>query len=273
MNCIEANQRLEPLRKQFSVRYYRWAEQELLREIDSGFARVRKVKSSRVFHYLDFLLELNPQERAAAAFAFLRKAHKDAFTELGGSLTPEEQGYIEKFQRRFYPIASLSRSETQLLENIPESEFELDAEEFEHLLESETSRVLQESLIKGRPYSFQQRIGCWFLQTSIDVHSIFQLRYEHTIDARNANDLCPVHLKERGISLLGWLGVHPGTDFDRLRRSEMNETASFMAETIQHFVLAAPALLAGLEHDIPAELDMSVPRRRSVKKHNRQNRK
>lgn len=268
MDCVEANRSIEPQRREFAVRLYRWAEQDLQREIDSGFRRVRKVKSSRAFHYLDFLRSLPVRERPEAAVALFRAAHRTALERLGESLTTAEISYISKFQSRFHPVAFHSEFEKELLARSSPDQFKVNRDEFQELLEMEISRAIDQRPIVGRACLFRQQIGSWFLETGFDVHSIYQLRYGHYIKARNASDLCPVQLREDGgTTLLGWLGVDPSTSFNLLRKSELAETASFLAEIIHYYVSAVPLLLEGLTHNVPAKLEARTERsKRSARK-------
>lgn len=262
MDCIEANQLIEPLRKEFDIRFYRWAEEDLRREIYSGFRWVKKVKSNRPFHYLEFLMGLPPLERTDAALALLRTSivHRKARTQLGLQLTEAEQKYVEQFNTRFYPVALLSEREKVLQEENSPEQFDIDRNSFEKMLETQISDALNQPSVSSRACTFKQEMGGWFVETSVDVHSIYQLRYGHTIVARNADDLCPVQLREGSVSLLGWLGIHPATNFDLLRHSDLQGTAEFMIEVIHHFLSALPPLLKGLKNTIPEEISIKQPR-------------
>ena len=256
MDCVEANRSIAKQREQFAVRLYEWSKRDLEREIDAGFPRVKRVKSSRAFHYLDFLRSLPVRERPAAALALFYARHKKHLSHVKKiSIGSAEATYIAKFQERFYPVGLRSESEIELLSKSPPEEFDIDRDELEEIIENEVSRVLQLPLAMHKGHSVKQKVGAWFVRTSVDVHSVFQLRYGHTITAREADDLCPVQLLEYGTSLLSWLGVHADTSFNLLRKSELQQTAVFVSELIHHFLSAAPVLLTGLEHEIPPHLE------------------
>ena len=57
-------------------------------------------------------------------------------------------------------------------------------------------------------------------------------------------------MKEGGVNVLNWLGVHPATEYTLLRPEDLTQAARFVAEMIHYFVKHAPALLSGLTHDI-----------------------
>lgn len=258
MDCIEAYNKIEPLRREFDVRLYRWSEEDLHREIDSGFRWIKRVKSGRAFHYLEFLLSLPPHKRSDAAFAILRNCivHRKARAQLGLKLTDSEENYVAEYNRRFYPVALLSKHEIALRDQHPAEEFEIDRESLEKMLEPQIARALGQSPNSSRALSFMQPIDGWFVKTGIDVHSIYQLRYGHTIVARGADDFCPIQLHEGSVSFLGWLGIDPTTTFDLLRHVDLTLTAEFMAEVIHHFVSSLPPLLKGLNNTISAELSI-----------------
>ncbi len=269
MDCLEANQKLEPLRREFNVIFYRWAETDLAREVNSGFHWVKKVKSNRAFHYLEFLLGLPPHERLDAAVALLRNSivHRKARTQLGLQLTERELRYAQEFDKRFYPIAQLSEREKLLPEEYLPEQFEIDRDALELMLEQRLSAAFGQRSSSNRACTFMQSSEGWFIETSVDVHSIYQVRYGHTIAARNADDLCPVQLREGSISLLAWLGVHPSTNFEFLRNSDLEATVEFIVEVTNHFLSSVPPLLKGFKNTIPANLSLSrtsrsEPRRR-----------
>jgi hypothetical protein len=266
MDCVEANNLIEPQRREFAIRFYRWAEQDLKLEVDGGFGRVRSVKSSWAFHYVDFLSSLPRNEQLQAALAILRASivHKMAREQLGLTLTPIEKQHVQDFQRRLHPIAWRSESEEKLLSSTRAEEFKLDKDELEELLFDKIGKALDVKPINSS-LLFLQQIKGWYLETGADIRSVYQLRYGQYIIARKANDLCPVHLKEGGITILGWLGIHPDTAFNLLRKSELQEATTFVAEAIRYFASVAPTLLEGLEHKVPEQLDLSVGRGSTVK--------
>lgn len=55
MNCAEASSILRPLQDQFALRYYDWCLGEGERELKEDFPRVRRVKSSLVNLFLEFV--------------------------------------------------------------------------------------------------------------------------------------------------------------------------------------------------------------------------
>jgi hypothetical protein len=260
MNCLEANNSIDLLRQEFAVRFFRWAELELQRELDQDFVRVRKVKSGRAFHYLEFLAAQPPKKRSTAAYAILRASviHRLAREQLGITFAAEERELLQQYQSRFHPEARWGRIETQIRSDYTLDDFELDRTQFEKLLLSACSQALDAEFIPHRGLMFLQKIDGWYLKTGIDITSVYQVRYSQTITARRGEslkDYCPIQLKEAGVSFLGWLGVEPVTTFNLLIKSEMQAAAAFIAERAQYFASVAPALLAGLIHTIPEKLD------------------
>ncbi len=261
MDCVEANHSIGVQRDEFAIRLYHWAERDLQREIDADFPRVKRVKSSRAFHYLDFLRSLPIKDRYPAAMALFRasNAHRKTIESLGYKPTDFESSIVSKFRARFYPVAIRSDSEEKLLSRTPPGEFDIDPDELEELIRHQVSSVLGIPGMSEPACSFQQRLGPWYVRTFVDVHSILQLRYGHAITARGNYevDLCPVSLVDHDISFLRWLGIHSDTSFERLRRSEISETAVLIGEVIHQFISDLPQLLDGLTHSIPERMDLS----------------
>lgn len=260
MNCLEANNSIDLLRQKFAVHFFRWAELELQRELDEDFVRVRKVKSGKALHYLEFLCEQPAKKRSTAAYAILRASvtHRLAREQLSITFDAEERELLEQYQTRFHSEARWGRTETQIRSKHTADAFDLNRPQFEKMLLSICSETLDAKILPHRGLMFVQKVGNWYLKTGIDVTSVYQLRYSQTITARRAEslkDYCPVQLKEAGVSFLGWLGVEPSTTFNLLVKSEMQEAAAFVAERAQHFAAVAPTLLAGLVHNVPEKLD------------------
>jgi hypothetical protein len=265
MTCTEARERIAPLEAEFAVRFYRWAEEDLQREIETDFARVRKIKSSRAFHYIEFLNALPKRERSEAALALLHDSitHKLARETLGLTLTPAEKEYKSRWQSRFFPVATWSTMEKRIRSR-DSDKLTLDKQKFEDVLNAEICKSLKSQPSTPTSCIFQQKIGNWYLRTGFDVRSIFQFRYSHYITARdriNARDFCPLHLKAVGLTIGGWLGIDPTTSFNLMRKSEMRTTAIFLADVMRYFVSHVPKLLEGLTHDIPQEIE--DPKRKS----------
>ena len=266
MDCLEAENSITPAREEFAVRYLRWAEGEVHQEIDNDFSRIRMVRSRWVLHYLDFMESLSRARRLTAAIALLRSSvvHRTAREILNLQLSETDLEYGRAFQGRLLPINLRSESEERLYSGTKADDFRIDRVAFEKILIEECSKLSLLQQVPGYACRFQLQIGKWFLQTSIDVHSVYQLRYSHTITARSAQmsfkDHCPVQLKEGGVNVLNWLGVHPATEYTQLRPEDLTQTARFVAEMTRHFVKHAPVLLSGLTHDIEDSRDKDQSR-------------
>lgn len=264
MICTEARERIAPLEAEFAVRFYRWAEEDLRREIAADFTRIKKMKSSLAFHYLELLDGLPKRERSETAFAILRASitHKLARETLGLILTSAEKEHMRRWQSRLFPIFTWSEMERKIRRH--EDKLSLDKDKFEELLTTEIAKRLKSDPALANVCLFRQKVGNWYLETGCDVRSIYQFRYGHYITARICQDpfdFCPVHLKQGGVTIGGWLGFNPGTTLNLLRRSEIRATVELIGDAVEQFASEVPKLLEGLTHDIPQELE--DPKRKS----------
>lgn len=101
MKCDEARLSLDMPRRQFALRYFHWSLAECGREVDSGFARIRRFPSSTSFRFLDFVESL-PGERAREQARDLMSAnikfHDAAVAGLGDAgMTDSERELRQRF--------------------------------------------------------------------------------------------------------------------------------------------------------------------------------
>jgi len=246
---------------EFAVRYYRWALDDIHREVREGFPLLRSIKSSLPMRAVAFLESFSDDDRLRAATALVKRFHPRAIELTGDSFGAAEREVDEGYRA----AARIPRPEEewyrQAMLNNP-AELRIDRRRFLSAVKAELAPVLG----AGEPFSTDWRydtpLGPWTLTTLVDVGgSVHQLMYTQTIvhsrasaggapapqrpAAGAAGAAAPRPLKE-GLSACAWLGIAGQTDWNRLVESDTPAAARSLARVCAHFLEALPALLAGL---------------------------
>ena len=231
---------------EFAVRYYRWALDDARREVGDNFPLLRAVKSGLVTRAIAYFESLPNDERLRAATALVKRSHRRA-VELTGDPRDAEDEAIE---RDYWRAARIARPEEeayrQALLHEPDT-LTIDRGRFLAAVKAQLAPVLG----AGEPFStkhewrYDTSFDPWTLVTLIDVGgSGHQLAYSHTLRAAASRPL------REGVSLCGWLGIGGAhTTWNQLTPADTAGAARALARVCAHFVLAVPALVAGLVPD------------------------
>jgi|SRR5882672_1646209 len=248
---------------EFAVRYYRWALDDIRREVRESFPLLRSIKSSLPMRAVAFLESFSDDDRLRAATALVKRFHPRAIELTGDSFGAAErevdEGYrdamrIARPEEEWYRQAMLNDS----------ARLRIDRRRFLAAVKAELAPVLGagEPFSSTREWRYDTSLGPWMLTTLVDVGgSVHQLMYTQTIvhsrasaggapaprrpAARTAGAATRRPLKE-GLSACAWLGIAGQTDWNRLVESDTPAAARSLARVCAHFLEALPALLAGL---------------------------
>ncbi|MBZ4421854.1 hypothetical protein [Myxococcus sp. RHSTA-1-4] len=223
----------------FAERYYRWAREEMARELAGGLDRARRVKGADAARAVVLLDSLAPDERTRLATALLKQAHAPAAGRLGEGPTPEETALARRFNDR----KMLLQAPLELRPGAGT----LKRPELRKVLKATLNPLLgkPQSVFGGREeWRYTRQVGRWLVHTHVDTGgSIRQADYSHEIVPAGAEGQLPL---ARAISLMTWLGLSGTTSWNVLAEGEAEEAAQAMASFCEHFLQAAPALLDGL---------------------------
>jgi hypothetical protein len=237
MDAVEANAKLQPVRDQFLVRFYKWAREDMLRESREGFPFVRRITNPTAMLFLAFASPLREQDAAAFYSGIVKRSHRRAVELLQDFPSAEENVLLEQYRRHTLlarpvvpprgPRTSRAKIRKALLRGLSPA--------LGNPLELSANREM---------WMYQMPIGCWTLRTSIDTGGKRLLGYWHTIVARE-----PVLLHDQ-LSLLGWLGISQ-TEWTQAQEEDYAGIAECLVELHVHFKNALHRILEGLSHDLP----------------------
>src|SRR5436190_21526386 len=88
----------DPAGTEFAVRYYRWAVDDMKRELREGFPFLAAIKDSIPIRATRYLRSLPEQERVRAAMSLMKRNHKAALNEVGESWGPEDERQSEAYR-------------------------------------------------------------------------------------------------------------------------------------------------------------------------------
>jgi len=255
------------MQDEFALRYYEWSFAQAEEELEQDFPHVRRVKSSLVFLFLEFV-EGHPRAEISDLITGGIKRLQPRPTELRGErLTEKEQKIHQQFVEFFSdqitiqgkPMTSfrVSRQERQLHEQQLAGTLKFNQNKKQ--LRNELKRHFQSAGLTPKSQftaglNYCEQLGDWHLITTLDVSGNSQLACSHRVAARQTVDTCLTDLLS-GANLLSWCGIHPNTHYDLIREDELEEAAQSVLMAYKVFRQGVSELLAGLHHVIPERLE------------------
>jgi hypothetical protein len=238
MDTREANQKLQPVRDEFSVRFYRWAREFSHNEQCSDFTLISQIKNSNAARFLSFARSLNKSERSLFCSAILKRFHPRATELLKDPPSAKDRVILTRY--------SLARNEGI---SVPSKEGPfLPKAQFRKMLNNNLPPVLGdlvESPENGEVSEYRAVVGGWILSTTVDTGGRRTLGYEHTIRSHEQ-----VFLQSQ-ISALSWMGISSQTDWLPQSAAEPERIIECVKKLCSIFLAAAPTLLHGLTHSLP----------------------
>lgn len=237
MDVPEANQRLQPIRDQFLVRFYRWSKEVSRREFDEGFPFVSPIRNLNVLRLLEFTSSLSGNERALLCSALLKRFHQRAVELLEDFPSPEEDALLNR-----YSGADVQASRFEA------SAHGLSKADFRKMLLKKMGPILGDPVEMSHnreTWTYQAQFDCWTVRTVVDTGGRRNVGYGHTISAREG-----VYLLHH-ISILSWMGISSQTDWIYLSEAESDKAAECLGQFCRQFLSAVPKLLEGFSHDLP----------------------
>lgn len=273
MKCDDARRSLEMARQQFALRYFRWCVAECNREVESGFARIRRFPASTSLRFLDFVESL-PRERAREQARDLMLANVKFHDSVTAGFSDARMTEAEtELRQRFLDMRSpprillgqvvepayVSPREQELRQRDLNGETRLwepiDRKSFVAVLRKHLDTLFGSPACRSSStLDYRVPVGRWYLRSHIDLGGRSQLACSQLIEARRKQDLCTCALSNE-INLLRWCGVHPSMRANLIEESRVDEVAALLREIFCYVLQEAPAWLADLEHDIPEEIE------------------
>lgn len=267
MRCSEAQIMLAPLQDTFARRYYLWCLEQSRRELEAGFPSIRAIKSHVAFLFLDFAETCSQKELRTLMVEGIKRFNPRATELTNDYITPDEETIRSRFVAFFQDEVILHGQRFSRMRTPTKK-----AEIWQRELAGKTSTQIESKQLKralletfepmwGKPerthsfgLHFSKPFGSWHVTTVLDFAGHAQLNYEHHICARRRIDLCPTDLNP-GICPMTWFGIHRGTAFDLIQTGEIQEVAETVARFSSRVLEVVPALLSGLEHKLPEEME------------------
>lgn len=243
MDVPEVNEKLQPIRDEFLVRFYHWSAEFSRREFDRNFPTLRQIKNPSLVKLISFARSLGRTERSLLCSALLKRFHQRAVELLEELPSTEETVLFERSleARRVY---------------VPE----IDGAQYKAIIRRPNKTPLRKILLSklapvlGKPemiggnreeWTYSFHIRCWTGETWIDTGGQRAFGYSHAIKAHGTVSL------DSHISVLAWTGVSSQTDWFYLSEEEYSEAAECLVHLCTLFLDALPVLLDGLSHDLP----------------------
>jgi hypothetical protein len=236
MDAIEASRVLQPARDEFLVRFYRWSCLESLHEFESNFPLVGDIKNSNISRFFAFLRSLSSTDEHLFRSVLLKKFHPRAVEILKDPPSAGELMFWNQY--RGFTLEPLPPNAAEGRGN---------RANVRKLLLRKLTPALGEPLgltSNRKVWHYETEIGCWTVETEIDIGGRSDLTYLQTVRAQGSVALVP------HISIMSWMGLGQ-TCWQSLREDEHERAVDTLKACVLKFVSSAPTLLDGLSHSVP----------------------
>jgi hypothetical protein len=185
---------IEHAKYEFLVRFYHWSLSEWDAEIQSGFARLKKVGVDAAERFLAVLQTRPVDVIRPTTVALIKRAQPDALPLVGESLTPQDRALLADIdtRRRLLPL------KPRIRQGLPVARRRKAATE----VRSHLGQLGKLHQLGGLEWMYETPLSSWTVQTFIDFGgSRGDLCYGHQLLAGGAT------VTYREFSFLGWLGI------------------------------------------------------------------
>jgi hypothetical protein len=174
-----------------------------------------------------------------------RSVSEDVLQRCSESLTENEKQQIEDFIKLVRKESWREASKISPGEGLrnEKGQNKLKRSVLKRAVVSELSHILGDKYesCEGEEIIYTTPIGPWKLVTFVDFGgSIQNLCYHHNIVNDQGGSLI------ENVSILRWLGISGGTQWENLKNECCQEVADTLAKIIEHFLQAVKELIAGL---------------------------
>jgi hypothetical protein len=237
-------------KKEFMVKFYRWALKDAQRECSGGFPFLSRLKSTMVVDFLEFVERLTTIERRALQVCMVKRFHEEGAFLAGDRLSSEEGALIERFLKRnikcdklLGPISVLSHSEAKRAKELASGskKYQIQRSKLRSALREKLVPAVvgpAETLHRTNTESrYCTTVGKWTVHTAVHTGGrLFQLSYSQLVSLRP--DICLVE----HASIMNWLGIAGQTNWDLLTNRDIPDAANLVLELTSHFLTAMSKL-------------------------------
>lgn len=250
-NMLRARERFAAASKKFQILYFNWCLGECKAELARDFSLVRMVQDTSACIFFSFIEALTPKEKEAVVIALCKAMHDpESLSELEAqiykryrqhwSMPFNLQGRVVsalrttphqlEIQQRFVRQHPSKRIIAQLLRKTLKA---IAVQDFGQLLEDKSSILV-----------YEKPIGAWYVVTTFELLTHWQLRYCHHIHALSG--ATPESKIYSGISVLNWTGIHADSTWSWLLPEDIPSAVNAVYKICMHFLENAEGLLGDL---------------------------
>lgn len=233
----------EEAQKEFSVRFYRWANEEARLEVEREFPLLRQMDNSSCRIHLRRMERLSTEDQQAFVALLVKRYHPQAIKLLGETpLSDKESDKIKKYVRSFAYESDPVEQEFIQRQLNGDPTTKLDKRRFVKIIKECLEPIFgkEDRGGGGGAWSYTTIIEGLTVRTWINTAGRNNLQYNHMIVFSGKQYL------QRGVSVDYLLGLGATNYWYQIEDSKAEETAHLLAELCGHFMNAAPDLLKGL---------------------------
>jgi len=241
---------LPEAQREFAVRYYWWAKEEIKREVRENFPLLGAFKN-RTGRFFPNIQSSSPDEVVVLMTALLKRTMASAITIAGDCFTEDEKQLVERYFQS--PIVGSARDfELTEMELARAKGIYADRRLLRSAIKDELTPILGSRIFRrsSATWVHTTEINGWMVNTDIDTGGRYhQLSYSHYITDHEVTTLSNhPNLNEFPISVLSWLGLG-GTQWSMLTPSDVPDVVKSLSAYCSLFMSVVPKLLSGLTRE------------------------
>jgi hypothetical protein len=226
------------------LNFYRWAKQDSVRELESGFPFLQAIKDPTALRALAYIKSFQEKDRLKLVKSLVKGPFGKEVLKLAGDELNDEDIILRRsynYNTTVNPITI--RDEERILKKlIAEGKYlnKSVRKQLKKTLKNDLKSLFKEvDFDKGDIWRYKIEVGQWLIETEFDVGGYSQLRYYHNIYSPTQNCI----LYPRMINFIRWLGMGGDTEWEYLHEEDLNLASKTTVKLCTHFIDSVPSFL------------------------------
>jgi hypothetical protein len=242
-------------KKEFDIRYYRWAMSEFEKEIEGSFTTLRLFKAGSSWLTFQFMLKLSKRDQLILARSLLKRFHPNAVKALSETCSIEEESLRSRRDAAFSNILSLGE-EIRARKKAGEPIKLAKKGKLRKVITAKFKAAFGDQCInlasveEEDDLAFKIKRGGWIVNTFFDFgRRETVLSYSHNIVSEKTfpyRNTRIAMVMGWGMSFNSYLGISSQTEWHSLTQEEIEPACTLALKLCSNFFHVLPELLNGL---------------------------
>jgi len=250
---------LQTAEQERTIRFYRWALDEFMREHQQDYPLLRSMRDSAASGLIAYISTLSPQEAIILIAALVKRFHPTATALLGEALSSDENARLAEWNR--CSMSFISAQNQPILRRLESEKLTANTKRLKAFIVKGIKDILPDSSItEKQPFNFINSWGDWRVETDIDIHRrggcvltyrhlIYRLDFSTTPIEGFGNHMPYTRVTSHGwTDILSWMGLgHSRWEVNFADEEE--DIARTALQICKYFLDHLPDFLHGLNID------------------------